>query len=169
MNHRSFMGRPARGVALPLVLLLALALMAALAARRSATVETIAHNTRLRLVAEADAQAALRVCETQLQQTGEPVTGAASRLQGPDAPDARWRRLRHWTGGAKPLRCLAEAMADGRYLVTGRGLAGASAVDPATGALTGLTGGEAWWQAIVARDPCGHWLHHPYLLLEPPT
>jgi len=174
MSHHP-LAPPARGVALPvvLVLLLATALLAAMAARRSATVDAIVHNTRLRMAADADAQSALRACVAPWRMAASapapPPAPTTPPLQGPDDPDARWRRLAHWAGGAAPARCLIEALADGRYLVTARGLSGASTVDRASGALTGLSGGEAWWQAIVGIDHDGRWQLHPYPLLHPPT
>lgn len=175
MKRRALPPTPSRGVALPLVLVLLLttALMAAMAARRSASVDTIVHNTRLRMTADADAQAALRACVTRLTEAvsaaAPPPDPGPAALRGPDDPNARWRRLSHWPGGAAPGRCLTEALPDGRYLITARGLSGASAVDPASGALRGLTGGEAWWQAIVGIDRAGRWQQRPYPLLQPPS
>ncbi|MBL0943450.1 MAG: hypothetical protein IBJ04_03825 [Hydrogenophaga sp.] len=170
------------GTVLPVVLFLltVLALAGLFAARRSATVEEIANNSRMGEVARLAAESALRYCEAVVIDAVEDGTlydnAVKARLvTAPplsDAGDAqaRWAAIGNWVPGAVSLievpapadsvstepasapapTCMAEAMTRSRYLVTARGLSAGAAIDPATGALVGLAGSEVWLQAIVS-------------------
>lgn len=172
----------ARGIALPvvLILLVAVAFAGLLAARRSTTVEEITNNARLIHVARQAAQSALRYCEAVVIDTVESgavydaavksMVGTSTQLASPDDPAARWSALANWIPGTASLievprqetsasavlssapqpYCMAEAMTNGRYLITARGLSASAAIDPSNGRLVDNAGSEVWLQSILS-------------------
>jgi Tfp pilus assembly protein PilX len=172
----------ARGIALPvvLILLVAIAFAGLLATRRSTTVEEITNNARLIQVARQTAQSALRYCEAVVIDTVESgavydaavknMVGTSAPLLNPDDPAARWPALANWVPGAAsliqvprqevsasavlssapPPYCMAEAMTNGRYLITARGLSAGAGIDPNNGRLVDNAGSEVWLQTILS-------------------
>jgi Tfp pilus assembly protein PilX len=163
-----------------LILLMAIALAGLLAARRSATVEEITNDTRLIHVARLAAESALRYCEAVVIDTVESgavyaagvknMVGNSAPLTTPADATARWSTLANWIPGtasliqvprqdssasvvlsnAPPPYCMAETMANGRYLITARGLSAGAAIDPNNGRLVDNAGSEVWLQSILS-------------------
>ncbi len=174
MNHRNGL----RGVALPVVLimLVVMAFAGLLAARRSAGLQAISANARVRQAAEFSAQTALRQCEAiviDVVDNHGAVHGGlkqhfgSTELSGPEDVNALWRSRDNWGEGAihripinptntevsqdtersLPAHCLIEPMQGGRYLITARGMS-AGASFGADGQLEG--GSEIWLQSVIS-------------------
>jgi type IV pilus assembly protein PilX len=167
-----------RGIALPvvLVLLLVMAFVGLVAARRAATVEEIGNNARVNHVATQAAQSALNFCEAVVidaegdaDQFDAPTRSLVQRtklLAGPEDPTALWAQLTNWTDasksritvpvaagqaggamtGAPAPHCIAEALQGGQFLITARGRSVGATVN-SDGQLQG--GSEVWLQSII--------------------
>ena len=167
-----------RGVALPVVLimLVVLAFAGLLAARRSAGLQEISTNARVRQAAELSAQTALRQCEAiviDVVDNDGALHGGLQKhfgtieLADPGDANALWQNKDNWTGGAAhaipvnpantkvskdaerlpPAHCLIEPMQGERYLITARGVSAGARVD-ADGRLEG--GSEVWLQSVIS-------------------
>lgn len=170
-----------QGLVLPvvLILLLVMAFVGLLAARRSATVEEISNNARVNQVAWMSAQSGLRHCEAVVIDTVEQGSRFDAAIQQrvgtvtiADASDAKaaWARLANWAEtsallitapmaeqnasaalqGAPAPRCMAEPLPGGRYLITARGLSAGASFN-ASGQLLG--GAEVWLQSVISPEP----------------
>ncbi len=162
-----------------LVLLLVMAFAGLLAARRSATVEEISNNARVHQVAWLSAESGLRYCEAVVIDSVEGggrfedvIKQRVGTTTIADASDrnAAWSRIANWADtsavlitapvagqnasaalqGAPAPRCLAEPLADGRYLVTARGLSAGASFN-GSGQLLG--GAEVWLQSVISPEP----------------
>lgn len=170
-------GHQERGIVLPvvLVLLLVLAFVGLLAARRAATVEEVSNNTRVQQVATLAAESGLRHCEAVVIDAvddGNRFDDAVKLrvqhtplLTDPDDARAQWKLLQNWRPGSAQLisvepdpassptlqgvptlYCLAEAMQGDQYLITARGLSAGTSFN-AAGQLQG--GAEVWMQSVL--------------------
>lgn len=166
------------GVALPIVLimLVVLAFAGLLAARRSAGLEEVSTNARIRQAAEFSAQSALRECEAiviDVVDNDGAVHGELQKhfgtaaLTRPDDPTALWRDQNNWTDKSSfriqitpsnkevsndatrlpHAHCLIEPMQDERYLITAQGMSAGARFD-ANGQLEG--GSEVWLQSVIS-------------------
>ena len=160
-----------------LILLVVLTFAGLSAAKRSTTHDVIAQNLRVNEVAQQSAESALRHCEAVVMDlvdnAGANFVADAARVGKVEIPDpefhtALWLQPANWSAagvnlisapmafsaevrieaqGVPPPQCIAEPMANNRYLVTARGHS-ADATFDANGRL--ITGAEVWLQSILS-------------------
>lgn len=160
-----------------MILLIVLTFAGLSSARRATTHDVIAQNLRINEVAQQSAEAALRHCEAVVMDlvdnAGATFPADAARVGNteiatPEDPAALWSQPANWAAasarliqappvysanvraasrGIPPPQCIAEPMANGRYLVTARGHS-ADATFDANGRL--ITGAEVWLQSILS-------------------
>lgn len=160
-----------------MILLIVLTFAGLSSAKRATTHDAIAQNLRINEVAQQSAEAALRHCEAVVMDlvdnAGKGFPADAARvgkvaIATPESPSALWLQPANWSAagvnlisapmafsaevrieaqGVPPPQCIAEPMANNRYLVTARGHS-ADATFDANGRL--ITGAEVWLQSILS-------------------
>lgn len=160
-----------------LILLIVLTFAGLSSAKRATTHDVVAQNLRINEIAQQSAEAALRHCEAVVMDlvdnAGKGFPADAARvgkvaIATPQSPGALWSQPANWSAasanrisapmafaaevrvearGVPPPQCIAEPMANGRYLVTARGHS-ADATFNANGRL--ITGAEVWLQSILS-------------------
>lgn len=159
-----------------LILLVVMTMAGLLSAKRAATHDAIAHNLRVNEIAQQSAESALRHCEAvviDMEDNGggtypaDVVRVGTTEISDPEAPGALWLQPANWADssanrivaplsfnasvraesqGLPPPQCIAQALTNGRYLITARGLS-ADATFDANGRL--VSGSEVWLQSIL--------------------
>jgi Tfp pilus assembly protein PilX len=160
-----------------LVLLVVMTIAGLLSARRATTNDAIAHNLRVNEIAQQSAESALRHCEAVVidmvdnagaNHPNDVMRVGSTEIADPQTATALWLQPANWADGSAnrivaplsfdagvraesrgvpPPHCIAEALANGRYLITARGLS-ADATFDANGRLE--SGSEVWLQSILS-------------------
>ncbi|QHE86831.1 pilus assembly PilX family protein [Hydrogenophaga sp. BPS33] len=172
-----------QGIVLPmaLIMLVIISLAGLLAARNSATHEQFSNNTRTTQVARQSAEAALRFCESAVTNE-DPAFNTirtnivATELEPDKIADGVWNTNSNWATGASNLitykpafdphvqqaaqtragnhpTCLIQAMKNGRYLITARGLSNDAVVDRDNRL---SQGSEIWLQSVLTPEIPNH-------------